>query len=75
MPLENALEASIVPNIDIIPVKNLQELIAFLNGEEEMPIQEPLDFSKMKTSGDTFNKKNDFMYVLGQEHAKRALEI
>jgi len=49
--------------------------MSILNGTKDLEIQSKLDFSSLKTQWDNFLEKNDFKYVLGQEHAKRALEI
>ncbi len=72
LPLESALEASIVEGIDVYGVENLSEVIQFLNGEIE----------KDKIVTDTkelFEKVNqyhlDFSDVKGQENVKRALEV
>lgn len=73
VPKENALEASIIPNIDVVPVENLSEIIKFLNKEKLLVITPLLDFKELKDS--TIENKSDFKYVLWQEHAKRALEI
>lgn len=40
----NAQEASIVPDIDIVPVKNLKQLIDILNEAIDLPLQEPFEF-------------------------------
>ena len=74
LPKENALEASIIPWIEIIPIESLENLINVLNWEKELKTQEKLDFKKLiKNNFET--EKYDFKYILGQEHAKRALEI
>ncbi|PID87425.1 magnesium chelatase [Candidatus Gracilibacteria bacterium] len=76
VPKENALEASIIPGIDIIAISNLKELISILNKEKEIVVQEKLDFKKYSLSGEkNIQEKNDFKYIIGQEHGKRALEI
>lgn len=75
IPQENATEASIIPWIDVIAVNNLQELIQLLNKEKDITVQKTLDFSKVQTHTSGFQEKNDFCYILWQEHAKRALEI
>jgi len=75
LPFDNAIEASIIPWIDIISIKDLRELIDILNWTKPLIIKEKLDFNKLKTSLDNFLEKNDFKYVLWQEQAKRALEI
>lgn len=73
LPVENASEASIVNNLDIIGVKNIGESIGFLKGSLEIK----------PTVTDTrdifFHSQNDydvdFSHVQGQENIKRALEI
>ncbi|QFR39645.1 YifB family Mg chelatase-like AAA ATPase [Candidatus Gracilibacteria bacterium 28_42_T64] len=74
VPKENALEASIIPGIDVVVTESLDEIIAFLNNEKELNIAPLLDFTKGHDDMIEENKFN-FKYVLGQEHAKRALEI
>ncbi|MBO6762275.1 MAG: ATP-binding protein, partial [Roseivirga sp.] len=73
LPLENANEAAIVNNLDIIGVTNLVEAIEFLDGSR--PI-EPITYD---TREHFFNHLNDyeadFAHVQGQENIKRALEI
>lgn len=73
LPYENANEAAIVNNLDIIGVTNLVEAIEFLDGSR--PI-EPITYD---TRENFFNQLNDyeadFAHVQGQENIKRALEI
>ncbi len=69
VPAENAAEATLARGPAIIPVHNVTELIEAINGErklEEEPIWVP-DRKEVKYA--------DFKDVLGQESAKRALEI
>ena len=76
IPKENALEASIIPWIDVVAIETLEELIDILTWEKELKIQEKLDFKKFGDFlWDKLDNKYDFKYVLGQEQAKRALEI
>lgn len=76
VPKDNSLEASIIPWIDVIPVNNLRELIAVLNWTKELLKQEQFDFKKYSSSWSAIlDDKNDFKYIIGQEHWKRALEI
>lgn len=72
LPEENAREAAIVKDINVIPAKNLKQVINFLNRTEEIDVQtvEIADLFK--------NNKQciaDFSEVKGQENIKRALEI
>lgn len=69
LPKANANEASIISELDIIPVNNIEEVIQHLNKEKEIPkfIIENFIFSE--------NYNMDFAEVKGQENVKRALEI
>lgn len=71
VPEDNAYEAGLVEGIDIIPVKNLFDVAKHLRGEKLIfPfIREAVIFSGEES------EELDMSYVLGQEHAKRALEI
>lgn len=69
VPAENAAEATLARGPAIIPVRNVAQLVSALNGEntlEEEPIWVP-DRSQCVHL--------DFKDVLGQENAKRAMEI
>ena len=69
VPAENAAEATLARGPAVIPVRNVQELAAGLNGElmlKEEPAWVP---SQDRTAG------LDFKDVLGQENVKRALEV
>jgi magnesium chelatase family protein len=73
LPTENALEASIVNNLDVIGVETLQDAIDFFEGKK---VIEPL----ITDTRDLFAKQQneydaDFANVQGQENIKRALEI
>jgi magnesium chelatase family protein len=72
LPFDSSSEASIVDGIKVFGLKNLNEVIRFLNEEEEyIPIQTNRDelFSQINTY------MFDFSDVKGQENVKRALEI
>lgn len=72
VPYQNAKEASIVNEIEILGAKNLKQVINYLNSKEKIPIQ------KIKIE-ELFNgqKENvlDFADVKGNENIKRAMEI
>ncbi len=73
LPLENANEAAIVNNLDIIGVENLTEAIEFLDGTRNI---EPIEYdTRDKFFSDINNYEADFANVQGQENIKRALEI
>jgi magnesium chelatase family protein len=73
LPQENAAEAAIVNNLDVIPVSNLKEAIGVLEGTSDI---KPME---MDTRDIFFTNINDyeadFADVQGQENIKRALEI
>ncbi len=76
LPWENAKEASIIEEVKIYPIKNLQDLIEGFRGnlslkeEKKSLIQDFLEESQ-----DNVLEDLDMAYVSGQEHVKRALEI
>ena len=72
VPEENAKEAGIVNGIEILPAKNLLQVINFLNRTEN------INSIKLNTEDlfQTNQKYNfDFSEVKGQENVKRALEV
>lgn len=70
VPCENAKEASAVGGVDVYGVKNMRELVDFLNGIT------PLEKTIYDGSGEeTEEKYSDFKDVKGQSKAKRAIEI
>ncbi len=73
LPVSNAREAGIVNDIEVIGVKHLSEVVAFLR--EELIIMP----TRVNTRDDFFRNQTthnvDFQDVKGQNHIKRALEI
>ncbi|NNL77904.1 MAG: YifB family Mg chelatase-like AAA ATPase [Desulfobacterales bacterium] len=72
VPYDNGREASVVKDIDVLPVKTLSQLVAFLTGFSEIE-PEKADISAIFT-GDR-HLDVDYAEVMGQEHVKRALEV
>ena len=71
LPKSNSNEASIITDIEIIPVSSLSEVINYLNGQILISETENIDFISNINSSYGF----DFSEVKGQENVKRALEI
>jgi magnesium chelatase family protein len=73
VPKVNAREASVIPWIEVYGIESLTQLVDFFQGrisllpEEKLLLEEVLESEKIHTF--------DFSYIIGQEHAKRALEI
>ena len=73
LPRENAQEAAIVNNLDVIPVGTMQEAIDFLEGRLDIA---PVRIDTRDIFEHAANKYSaDFADVQGQENIKRALEI
>ncbi|GAB2949522.1 YifB family Mg chelatase-like AAA ATPase [Hymenobacter coalescens] len=73
LPRQNAQEAAIVNNLDVIPVGTMQEAIDFVEGRLEIP---PLQVDTRDVFMHSANQyAADFADVQGQENIKRALEI
>lgn len=73
LPAENAHEAAIVNQLDVIPVQSIGEAIDFLEGKKEIPPLQ-VDTRDLFYSGQN-DYEADFAHVQGQENIKRALEI
>lgn len=72
VPEGNALEAAVVAGLDVFPVSDLREAIAFLHGELEI---QPFRFDWEEYFQGMDSHGPDFSEIRGQEQAKRALEI
>ncbi len=73
LPKENATEAAIVNDLDVIGVESLGEAKAFFSGEKNIS---PLVVNTREIFYDLMDDyESDFKDVQGQENIKRALEI
>lgn len=72
VPVDDALEASLINDIQVLPVISLSQLVSYFQGETE--IKQFINLASWQHS----NKEDghtDLAYIKGQEHAKRALEV
>lgn len=72
IPKVNEEEASIVPGIEVYAVESLLSLVRYFNKMVEILPSPKSSLSSLLTRGDA---EFDFSEVVGQEQAKRALEI
>lgn len=71
LPKPNAKEATILKEMEILPVSTLKEVISYLNGKKEILQEKSNNLRLTKEKEYEF----DFSEVKGQENVKRALEI
>ena len=69
LPYDNAEEVSILEDINVLPVKDLEDAIGYAMGYF------PLDIYKRKKTGKIIKSELDFNQVIGQENVKRAIVI
>ncbi|MCB8966913.1 MAG: YifB family Mg chelatase-like AAA ATPase [Chloroflexota bacterium] len=72
VPADDAEEAALMPDVEVIPVQNLSQLVGHLTGLQ--PIM-PHTVDLTRAFDTTPAYAADFADIMGQEHVKRALEI
>ncbi|MGH2537695.1 MAG: YifB family Mg chelatase-like AAA ATPase [Candidatus Promineifilaceae bacterium] len=72
VPAVNAAEASLLPDVAIIPVGTLSDLVGHLTGLQSI---EPYAGDPQRLFEDGVPVAADFADIMGQEHVKRAMEI
>ncbi len=73
VPEQNAREAAVVNDLDVIAVENIRQVIDFYDGREE--ISPTIVHTRDEFYANVSNYEIDFSDVRGQENVKRALEI
>lgn len=72
LPAANAMEAGILPGIEVIPIAHLKDVLRFFMNPEQF------NHTSNALSEDIFANQNssvDFADIKGQSHVKRAMEI
>ncbi len=72
VPLINAEEAGVIAGIDVFPIKNLNEIMDYLQGEL---LIKPFKKEVNLVCAFTQPEEVDMAFIQGQEHVKRAVEI
>lgn len=72
VPKASANEAAIIKGVNIYPIENLNQLLSFLLNQIEF---KPAEYREAKSFKTTYQAEFDMDEVLGQEQAKRAMEI
>jgi len=70
VPADDAPEAAIFPDLEVIPVNSLADLYWHLIGQKIIPPQVVMEIDQVPAQVQT-----DFREIKGQEHVKRALEV
>ena len=73
LPVENAGEAAVVTELEVLGAGTLREVMECLNGERTIPRAEPPCRDPFESPEQRYAE--DFADVKGQTHVKRALEI
>ncbi|MEV0199921.1 YifB family Mg chelatase-like AAA ATPase [Nonomuraea sp. NPDC050691] len=73
IPAANAAEAALVPDVRMMPVSNLRQLVEWLRKGDDPP--EPLPFDLTNVTPPTIAPAMDLSDVVGQPVARRALEV
>ena len=72
VPTEDADEAALIPELDIIPVSSLADLVNHLHGVVPIPARQA---SIPDPAESPDGQYTDFSEIRGQEHVKRAIEV
>ncbi|MFO7664952.1 MAG: magnesium chelatase domain-containing protein [Chloroflexota bacterium] len=72
VPADDAAEAALMPDIEVIPVRDLSQLVGHLTGLDAIA---PMAIDLEAAFDDEPVYAADFADIMGQEHVKRAMEV
>lgn len=72
VPAENANEAALIPNIEVLPIANLSQLVGHLTHLQTIA---PTTVNIQTLYNEEPAYAADFADIMGQEHVKRAMEL
>lgn len=73
VPEENAIEAALIPWVEIVPAKNIAEIVRMLSGSLPITLQPPSSIADIESHNP--HELVDFSQIVWQQYAKRALLI
>lgn len=72
VPADDAGEAALLPDVEVLAIRNLAELVSHLSGLKPLT---PYTLDLAEQFGQNPTYAADFADIMGQEHTKRALEV
>ncbi|MFH1678482.1 MAG: YifB family Mg chelatase-like AAA ATPase [Candidatus Omnitrophota bacterium] len=72
VPRQSANEAAVINGVNVYPVENINQLLNYLSGEAELL---PAEYHEDRHNTPDIQAEFDMSEILGQEQAKRAMEI
>jgi magnesium chelatase family protein len=73
VPEENAIEAALIPWVEIVPAKNIAEIVRMLSGSLPIVVQSASSIADIESHNP--HELVDFSQIVGQQYAKRAILI
>ncbi len=75
IPKDNLEQAKLVEGVTIYPVSSLEQIYLHLSGKKQIPAYQPNNKPRSNLPKQQTDSSNDFKHIVGQQFAKRGLEI